>query len=154
LLDSVIISPVPGASLRWRAAAEEEFIHRLARMIFELEETEIIVREWASFAEQTRAEAGDPVGAERELVSVFVAVLVESNRMAARHIVTAAGALAAALSSYRRELEQSEGLRDEDRMGNFEIQRLMSAYNQADSLASSIQKKVDCVAAGVMQKIA
>ena len=39
------------------------------------------------------------------------------------------------------------------RMGNFEIQRLMSSYNQAETLASSVLKKSSDTAAGVIGKI-
>jgi hypothetical protein len=34
-----------------------------------------------------------------------------------------------------------KGLEAQDRLGNFEIQNLMSRYNQAETLASSVQKK-------------
>ena len=37
--------------------------------------------------------------------------------------------------------------------GNFEIQRLMSAFNQAETLASSVLKKRDDTANAVIQKI-
>ncbi|MFO1325193.1 MAG: hypothetical protein U1F15_14175 [Burkholderiales bacterium] len=40
----------------------------------------------------------------------------------------------------------------EDKLGNFEIQQLMSDYNQAESLASSIAKKRDCVADSIISK--
>lgn len=39
------------------------------------------------------------------------------------------------------------------RMGNFEIQDLMSRYNQAETLASSVRKKSSDTAAGVTGKI-
>jgi hypothetical protein len=38
---------------------------------------------------------------------------------------------------------QLKGLEAQDRMGNFEIQRLMSAYNQAETLSSSVQRKIN-----------
>ncbi len=41
----------------------------------------------------------------------------------------------------------------EDKLGNFELQELMSQYNQAESLASSIKKKSDDTASAVIQKI-
>ena len=41
----------------------------------------------------------------------------------------------------------------EDRLGNFEIQDLMSRFNQAETLASSVQKKRDDTANAVIGKI-
>jgi len=46
-----------------------------------------------------------------------------------------------------------KGLEARDRLGNFEIQNLMSRYNQAETLASSVQKKADDTASGVIGKI-
>jgi hypothetical protein len=40
-------------------------------------------------------------------------------------------------------LPASKDLEVQDRMGNFEIQRVMSAFNQAETLASNMQKKSD-----------
>ncbi|MFN0169734.1 MAG: hypothetical protein ACKV22_25205 [Bryobacteraceae bacterium] len=40
-----------------------------------------------------------------------------------------------------------------DKMGNFEIQRLMSQYNQAETLASSVRKKTDDTTNAVVGKI-
>ena len=39
------------------------------------------------------------------------------------------------------------------RLGNFEIQRLMSQYNQAETLSSNVQKKLDDTKSGQQQKI-
>jgi hypothetical protein len=39
------------------------------------------------------------------------------------------------------------------RLGNFEIQRLMSQYNQAETLSSNVQKKLDDTRSGQQQKI-
>jgi hypothetical protein len=47
-----------------------------------------------------------------------------------------------------------KSLEAQDRMGNFEIQRLMSAFNQAETLSSNMQKKTDDTISGVQQKIA
>ena len=41
----------------------------------------------------------------------------------------------------------------EDKLGNVEIQQLMSDYNTAESLASSIAKKRDCVADSIIAKV-
>jgi hypothetical protein len=46
-----------------------------------------------------------------------------------------------------------KGLEAQDRLGNFEIQNLMSRYNQAETLASSVQKKADDTASAVIGKI-
>lgn len=52
---------------------------------------------------------------------------------------------------YRRRFATS--LDAQDRMGNFEIQRLMSAYNQAETLSSNVQKKLDETQRSVIGKI-
>ncbi len=44
-------------------------------------------------------------------------------------------------------------LEAQDKLGNFEIQDLMSTYNQSETLASSILKKKDCVANSIISKI-
>jgi bacteriocin-like protein len=46
-----------------------------------------------------------------------------------------------------------KGLESRDRLGNFEIQDLMSRYNQAETLASSVQKKAADTASAVIGKI-
>src|SRR5262245_20165403 len=56
-------------------------------------------------------------------------------------------------SSDQPPLAASTDLTTEDRMGNFEIQRLMSAYNQAETLASDIQKKSEDTVSGIAQRI-
>ena len=40
-----------------------------------------------------------------------------------------------------------------DKLGNFEIQRLMSSYNEASTLASSVQKKANDTANAIIGKI-
>ena len=42
---------------------------------------------------------------------------------------------------------------NQDKLGNFQIQRLMSDFNQAQTLASSILKKRDDTGNAVIQKI-
>lgn len=44
-------------------------------------------------------------------------------------------------------------LEAEDKLGNFEIQDLMSQYNQAETLASSVMKKRDDTSNALVQKI-
>lgn len=44
-------------------------------------------------------------------------------------------------------------LESQDKLGNFEIQTLMSSFNQASGLASSVQKKADEAASSVIGKI-
>ncbi|MEQ8275583.1 MAG: hypothetical protein RMA76_33575 [Deltaproteobacteria bacterium] len=44
-------------------------------------------------------------------------------------------------------------LENQDRMGNFNIQRLMSQYNQSEQLSSSVQKKVDDTASAIIGKV-
>lgn len=55
--------------------------------------------------------------------------------------------LTAGLDAAAKEIETR------DRLGNFEIQRLMSAYNQAETLSSNVQKKQDDANSGVINKI-
>jgi len=46
-----------------------------------------------------------------------------------------------------------KSLESQDKLGNFEIQTLMSSFNQASGLASSVQKKADEAASSVIGKI-
>ncbi|GEM_PF-5777352 len=58
------------------------------------------------------------------------------------------------LDDLRKKLEElTKELESEDKLGNFEIQRLMSAYNQAETLASSVQKKASETESSVIGKI-
>lgn len=58
----------------------------------------------------------------------------------------ALGAIRSRLDDAMKELES------QDRMGNFEIQRLMSAFNQAETLSSNVQKKLDDTHNAVISK--
>ena len=51
---------------------------------------------------------------------------------------------------FEGEMKDLEAL---DRLGNFEIQRLMSQYNQSEQLASSVQKKKDDTANATIGKV-
>jgi hypothetical protein len=58
------------------------------------------------------------------------------------------------VESIRSELDKAmKSLEAKDRMGNFEIQRMMSAFNQAETLSSNVQKKMDDTVSGQQQKI-
>jgi hypothetical protein len=145
---------VEAGSVRARAAEEAAFIHRTARMVFELQETAAIVEEWNGFAEQARAQAVDPEAADRELVSVLVALLYEARRMAITHVADAAEELSDALDYFRQRLDQSSsGLEERDKLDNFGIQDLMSDFNAAETLASNVLKKLDCTANAIIENV-
>ena len=58
------------------------------------------------------------------------------------------------IDGLKKELENAmKDLEALDRLGNFEIQRLMSQYNQSEQLASSVQKKKDDTANAVIGKV-
>jgi hypothetical protein len=58
------------------------------------------------------------------------------------------------LAEYATEFERDlAALEDQDRLGNFEIQDLMSKYNEAEALACNLLKKRDDVANGLINKI-
>ncbi len=63
------------------------------------------------------------------------------------------GAIIGSISSVWSFLQTPKPLESADRLGNFEIQNLMSNYNQAETLASSVQKKKDDTASGILSKI-
>ena len=48
---------------------------------------------------------------------------------------------------------KGKDLENQDKLGNFEIQDLMSQYNQSETLSSSVQKKADDTAKAVIQKV-
>ena len=48
---------------------------------------------------------------------------------------------------------QIKDLEAEDRLGNFEIQDLMSSFNQAQTMASNVQKKMDDTKNSVIGKV-
>jgi hypothetical protein len=54
----------------------------------------------------------------------------------------------------RKKLQQAmKQLEASDRMGNFEIQRLMSEFNQSESLSSQVLKKIEDAKNAVVSKI-
>jgi hypothetical protein len=62
--------------------------------------------------------------------------------------------LVRAVARYAREFDaRLAALDGEDKLGNVEINQLMSDYNRAEALASSIAKKRDCVANSIIGKI-
>ena len=65
-----------------------------------------------------------------------------------------AEANASKIEELRRKLDQAQKeAQSEDKLGNFEIQRLMSSFNEAQTLASSILKKASDTNTGVIGKI-
>ena len=64
------------------------------------------------------------------------------------------GTSADAVASIRSHFDdRSKDLESQDKLGNFEIQDLMSQYNQSESLASATQKKRDDATRDVIGKI-
>jgi hypothetical protein len=58
------------------------------------------------------------------------------------------------LASIKQSLDTAmKDLDAQDKLGNFEIQQLMSQYNEAQTLASSVLKKQDDAAKAVIQKL-
>lgn len=58
------------------------------------------------------------------------------------------------LDELQSDLEKAlEDLESQDKLGNFEIQDLMSRFNQAETLASSVQKKTDDTKNAVIGKV-
>jgi hypothetical protein len=120
---------VPTESAIQRATADYSFIDHVATLIVELHDTEHIAAEWHRYASTVRARhAADTPEAHAELASLLVAILNESHWMALWKVTRAAQALAGALES---QTERSGGSNTEDKLGNFEIQTLMSEYNEA-----------------------
>ena|SRR5687767_1845417 len=59
-----------------------------------------------------------------------------------------------AMTRLKKQLESAmKDLESQDRMGNFEIQRLMSTYNQAETHSSDVRKKLEETKNGVISKL-
>lgn len=59
-----------------------------------------------------------------------------------------------AAAALRKKLQQAmKNLEAAEKMGNFEIQRLMSDFNQAETLSSQLQKKREETKNAVVSKI-
>lgn len=77
----------------------------------------------------------------------------EINSIYADYLKKQAAAESAA-DVLRKKLDQAmKNLEAADKLGNFEIQRLMSEFNQAESLRSQAQKKLDDAKKSVISKI-
>ena len=59
-----------------------------------------------------------------------------------------------AMARLKKQLQAAtKDLESQDRMGNFEIQNLMSEFNQAETLSSSVMKKLEASKNTVMNKL-
>jgi Skp family chaperone for outer membrane proteins len=59
-----------------------------------------------------------------------------------------------AMARLKKQLEAAmKDLESQDRMGNFEIQRLMSTYNQAETQSSDVRKKMEETKNAVISKL-
>ena len=84
----------------------------------------------------------------------FGVVLMALTLLVAAAATAAQSQAKSTIEGIRKDFDSvMKGLEGKDRMGNFEIQRLMSAFNQAETLSSNVQKKLDDTVAGQQQKI-
>jgi len=97
-----------------------------------------------------------PPGTENGIIIVSGHDAPKHNSLAERGIIIVGGTPAhqPSTDSVKARLDNSmKGLEAQDRMGNFEIQRMMSAFNQAETLSSNVQKKMDDTVSGMTRKI-
>lgn len=60
----------------------------------------------------------------------------------------------AAMARLKKQLESAtKDLESQDRMGNFEIQRLMSEFNQAETQSSNVRKKLEDTKNAIVSKL-
>jgi hypothetical protein len=57
------------------------------------------------------------------------------------------------VSGGRGHFARAKSLESQDKLGNFEIQTMMSSLNQAETLASSVLKKMSDTTSGIINKI-
>jgi hypothetical protein len=80
--------------------------------------------------------------------------LVKNLEVVSSSATRFASGIGAFIDAFKKALEEStEDLESQDRMSNFEIQNLMSRYNESASLATSTKKKTDDQNGSVMRKI-
>jgi len=80
--------------------------------------------------------------------------LAKSLDAVASNVTRYASGIHAFVEALKKRLEESnKDLESKDKLGNFEIQDLMSSFNQAETLASSVKKKQDDQNASVISKI-
>lgn len=59
-----------------------------------------------------------------------------------------------AMARLKKQLESAtKDLESQDRMGNFEIQRLMSEFNQAETQSSNVRKKLEDAKNAIVSKL-
>lgn len=94
-----------------------------------------------------------PTAASRIDFTPLLPAVIRSDAKIKRHLTVARRQSA----TLRKALESLEGkmkdLESQDKLGNFEIQDLMSSYNQAETLASNLLKKRDDTANAVIAKL-
>jgi hypothetical protein len=88
-----------------------------------------------------------------DLTSVFKNASIPMDRGLRAHFAETRQALGR-LERARKAFEDAmKDLEAQDKLGNFEIQDLMSRYNQAESLASSVAKRFNDTINCVIRKI-
>lgn len=96
--------------------------------------------------------------AERGIIIVGGKPMEKSNSLAERGIIFVGGMSGnhrpVTTESVKEKLSRSLGrMEGDDKLGNFQIQDLMSTYNQNETLASSVMKKRDDTSSNVIGKI-
>ena len=70
-----------------------------------------------------------------------------------KRLVTSSAGLRRSAAATMRVAVRMRALAREDRLGNFEIQRLTSAFNQAETLAASTMRRADATVSQIAHKI-
>jgi hypothetical protein len=93
-----------------------------------------------------------------EARSILIGLITATNQLKAgfanadKHIPSNGGQ--SQTDELRKKFEDAmKDLESQDKLGNFEIQRLMSDYNEAQALASSVKRKADDTNSSVIGKI-
>ena len=130
---------------------------KLRRQLRSLEPADALAKEMAVLGRQLKGvQRGSE--ADRAAARATAARITERTRDLQRSFAKIGVAPAKGAGGVLSRLESTladiiKELEAEDRLGNFDIQRLMSQYNQAEQLASQVQKKKDDTESAIIQKI-
>ena len=96
-----------------------------------------------------------PKASKRSQLTSLKRAIADTDALeAALEPVENADAAKEAVAALQAKLNEAlKDLEAEDKLGNFEIQDLMSTFNQAETLASSVQKKKDDTESSVISKV-
>ncbi len=140
-------TPMPAAAETYRSSSAKTLVRKA-------QSTDEIGLKLDAIKASLQTLSGPKSTKRSQLVSLKRAIAETDALEAALEPVKDSDAAKEAVAAFQTKLNEAlKDLEADDKLGNFEIQDLMSRFNQAETLASSVQKKKDDTKSSVISKI-